>query len=167
MEAVYQTPWSKTSRHNIHSLCAHFKDRLSVKYRGPRRLDLTYTRAVHTSKTNTAMDAGRAYLHLYLTINWGISVCVRVSVCVCVCVCVRLCVSTFLNVSSPNLVGTFYGSWHVTWAICLCTQRACACVHTLIFKRILSKFAGNILRLTISGKDYVLFIFTNRARVRD
>jgi hypothetical protein len=37
------------------------------------------------------------------------------------------------------------------------------CVHSLIFERILSKFAGNILRLTISGKDYVLFIFTHRS----
>jgi hypothetical protein len=32
-------------------------------------------------------------------------------------------------------------------------------VHSLI---IMSKFAGNILRLTISGKDYVLFMVTHR-----
>jgi hypothetical protein len=52
---------------------------------------------------------------------------------------------------------------------CSCTVRARACVlsaricvHSLIFERIMSKFAGNILRLTISGKDYVLFIVTHR-----
>jgi hypothetical protein len=39
----------------------------------------------------------------YLTINWGISVCLSV------CLCVRLYVSTVLNGSSPNLEGTFYG----------------------------------------------------------
>jgi hypothetical protein len=38
--------------------------------------------------------------------------------------------------------------------------KARSCVHSLIFERIMSKFAVNILRLTISGKDYVLFIFT-------
>jgi hypothetical protein len=56
--------------------------------------------------------------HIYLTINWGIyvcvsvclSVCVYVCVSVCVCVSVRLYVSTFLNGSSSNLEGTFYGS---------------------------------------------------------
>jgi hypothetical protein len=42
-------------------------------------------------------------------------------------------------------------------------QRARACVHSLIFERIVSELAGNILRLTIGGKDYVLFIFTHRA----
>jgi hypothetical protein len=36
-------------------------------------------------------------------------------------------------------------------------------VHSLIFERILFKFARNILRLTISVKDYVLFISTHRA----
>jgi hypothetical protein len=78
---------------------------------------------------------------------------------------------SFLNASSPNLEGTFYGSWHVAWAIyCVCVHatRACVlsarvCVHSLIFERIMSKFSGNILRLTISGKDYVLFMFTHRA----
>jgi hypothetical protein len=101
-----------------------------------------------------------------------------VCVCVCVSVCasVQLYVSTFLNGSSPNLERTFYGSWHVPWAIYfVCARnvhaRACVlsartCVHLLIFERILSKFAGNILRLTITGKDYVLFIFTRCARAR-
>jgi hypothetical protein len=42
------------------------------------------------------------------------------------------------------------------------THRARACVHSLTFERIMSKFAGNILRLTITGKDYVLFIVTHR-----
>jgi hypothetical protein len=107
----------------------------------------------------------------HLTTNWGISVCV--SVCVCVCLSVRLYISTFLNGSSLNLERTFYGSWHVSWAINFCSAhnaRACACVlnarpfvHSLIFERIISKFAGNILLLTISIKDYVLFIFTHRA----
>jgi hypothetical protein len=94
-------------------------------------------------------------------------------VCLSVCVSVRLYVSTFLNGSSPNLEGTFYGAWHVPWAIyvlgarnvrtCALVLSACTCVNSLIFERILSKFAGNILRLTISGKDYLLFIFTHRA----
>ena len=43
-----------------------------------------------------------------------------------------------------------------------CVLSARVCVHSLIFERIMSKFAGNILRLTISGKDYVLFIVTHR-----
>jgi hypothetical protein len=38
-----------------------------------------------------------------------------------------------------------------------------ACVHSLIFERIHFKFAGNILRLTISVKDYVRLMFTHRA----
>jgi hypothetical protein len=91
---------------------------------------------------------------------------------VCLCVSVRLYVSTFLNGSSPHLEGTIYGSWHVPWAIyvlCVRNVRARACVlsartsvHSLICERILSKLAGNILRLTISGKDYVLLIVTHR-----
>jgi hypothetical protein len=73
-----------------------------------------------------------------------------------------LYVSTVLNGSSPNVQGTFYGSWHVPWAIYFVSRnaraRACVlsarvCVHSLIFERIKSKFAGNILRLTICGKD--------------
>jgi hypothetical protein len=46
---------------------------------------------------------------------------------------------------------------------CACVLYARACVPSLIFERIISKFAGNILLLTISVKDYVLFIFTHRA----
>jgi hypothetical protein len=50
------------------------------------------------------------------------------------------------------------------------THRARACVRAkrarmyalAYFERIMSKFAGNILQLTISGKDYVLFIVTHR-----
>jgi hypothetical protein len=117
------------------------------------------------------------YIHtyIYLTIHWGISVCVSVCLYVCLCVCasVRLYVSTVLNGSSKHLEGTFYGSWHVPWAIyCLCAHnaRACACVlnaracvHSLIFERIISKCAGNILLLTIRVNDYVLFMFTHRA----
>jgi hypothetical protein len=44
-----------------------------------------------------------------------------------------------------------------------CVLSSRTCVYSLMFERILSKFAGNILRLTMSGKDYVLFIFTHRA----
>jgi hypothetical protein len=78
------------------------------------------------------------------------------------------------NGFSPNMLGTYYYSPSVlrtTYFSCSRTvrTRACVlsarvCVHSLIFERIMSKFAGNILRLTISGKDYVLFIFTHRAR---
>jgi hypothetical protein len=114
----------------------------------------------------------------YLTMNWGISVCVSVCVCVCVCMClcvclsVRLYVSTFLNRFSPNLEETLYGSCHVRWAIyCVSARNARACVlcareyvHSNIFERIHFKFAGNILQITISSKGYVLFfIFTLRA----
>jgi hypothetical protein len=122
-------------------------------------------------------------------------VCVCLCVCVCVCLFVRLYVSTVLNGSSPNEEGSFYGSWHVPWAIyfvCARNVRACACsVHVLTacacflepiiasgsfivtvywtvmsiqtVERILSKCAGNVLLLTISVKDYVLFMFTHRA----
>jgi hypothetical protein len=47
----------------------------------------------------------------------------------------------------------------------VCVLNARACVHSLIFERIISKFAGNILLLTVSVKDYVLFIYTHRAHV--
>jgi hypothetical protein len=116
---------------------------------------------------------------------------------VSVCLSVRLYVSTVLNGSSPNLEGTFYGSWQIPWAIYVVgarNARACACsVHVLTacafyigevwnqlspefhvsslcteqscllqaVERILSKFAGNVLLLTISVKDYVLFMFTH------
>jgi hypothetical protein len=56
--------------------------------------------------------------------------------------------------------GLFMFLVHATRA---CVLNARACVHSLIFERIISKIAGNILRLTISVKDYVLFIFTHRA----
>jgi hypothetical protein len=46
---------------------------------------------------------------------------------------------------------------------CACVLTACACVHSLIFERSLFEFAGNILRLTISVKDYVFVMFTHRA----
>jgi hypothetical protein len=63
--------------------------------------------------------------------------------------------SKLSNGFSPNLLFMF-------------THRARACVRAkharmcafAYFERIMSKFAGNILRLTISGKDYVLFIVT-------
>jgi hypothetical protein len=46
---------------------------------------------------------------------------------------------------------------------CACVLNAHACVHSLSFERIITKFAGNILLLTISVKDYVFFSFTHRA----
>jgi hypothetical protein len=46
--------------------------------------------------------------------------------------------------------------------VCARNVRPRVCVPSLIFERIMSKFAGNILRLTISGKDYVLFIVKHR-----
>jgi hypothetical protein len=56
------------------------------------------------------------------------------------------------------------------FVVCTPRARACACVlnarvpvHSLIFERIISRFAGNILLLTINVKDYVLFIFTHCA----
>jgi hypothetical protein len=48
----------------------------------------------------------------------------------------------------------------------VCVLNARACVHSLIFERIISQFAGNILLLTISVKDYVLFIFKDCACAR-
>jgi hypothetical protein len=104
-----------------------------------------------------------------LTINWGISVCV----CVCVCVCPAM---RFQNgyVSSHNLEWTFYGSWHGAWAIYsvrarnvrayACMQSARACVRSLIFLCIISTFAGNILRITTSSMNYVLFMFKHCER---
>jgi hypothetical protein len=46
---------------------------------------------------------------------------------------------------------------------CACVLNARVYVHSLIFERILFKFGGNILRLTISVKDYVLFMFMHWA----
>jgi hypothetical protein len=93
-------------------------------------------------------------------------------VCLCVCLCVCVCPVIRFNGSPPSLEETFYWSWHVTWAInfvralnaraCACVLNARACVNSLIFERILSKFAGNILRLILRGRDYILFIFTHR-----
>jgi hypothetical protein len=42
-----------------------------------------------------------------------------------------------------------------------CTEQSCL-LQTV--EQILSKFAGNVLLLTIRVKDYVLFMFTHRAR---
>jgi hypothetical protein len=46
---------------------------------------------------------------------------------------------------------------------CACVLNARTCMYSLISERILSKFAGDILWLTLSGKDYVLYIFTHCA----
>jgi hypothetical protein len=42
-----------------------------------------------------------------------------------------------------------------------------ACVHSLNFERMLSKFAGNILRFTTSGMGYVIFMFMHRAHANE
>jgi hypothetical protein len=51
------------------------------------------------------------------------------------------------------------------------THRACvqACVwlkHSLIFGRILFKFAGHILHITTSYMGYIFIMFTHRGHVR-
>jgi hypothetical protein len=45
---------------------------------------------------------------------------------------------------------------------CSCVLNARVCVHLLIFVRIISKASGYTLLLTLSVKDYVLFMFTRR-----
>jgi hypothetical protein len=71
--------------------------------------------------------------------------------CVCLFVCLYVCMCVCLSVR-------LYVSY-----LCARNARACACVLNAIFERILFKFAGNILRLTISVNDYVLSMFTHRA----
>jgi hypothetical protein len=134
---------------------------------------------------------------IYLTIKWGIAVCM----CVCVSVCVSVCLSgyTFPHFSTDLLqiwrepstghdtfrglyivcvharrararaVRTYWPRAHVTWhqlspavhLSSLCTEQSCL---PQTVKRILSKFAGNVLLLIISVNDNVLFMFTHRAR---
>jgi hypothetical protein len=63
----------------------------------------------------------------YLTINWGISVCL--SVCLCVCLSVCLSGYTFPQCSTDLLQvwrETFYGSWAI-YVVCAHNARACAC----------------------------------------
>jgi hypothetical protein len=85
-------------------------------------------------------------------------VCVCVSVCVCVCVSVSPAIRFHI---SQRIFSKFGGN--IIWVM--------TCVHSLIFERIHFELARNILRLTISVKDYVLFKFTQRShaceRVRD
>jgi hypothetical protein len=64
-----------------------------------------------------------------------------------------------------RIVGYFCVSAHST-RVCACVPNAHVCMHSLIF-RIIFKFAGNILRLTISVKDYILFMFTHGAHPCD
>jgi hypothetical protein len=54
-----------------------------------------------------------------------------------------------------------YFSYSRTVRARACVLSARVCVHSLIFERIISKFDGNILQLTIRGKDYVLFLVTH------
>jgi hypothetical protein len=97
-----------------------------------------------------------------------VSVCVCVCLCVCLCVCVSVCPAIRFHISQrifsklgeniiwvmARIVGYYCFSAHNACA-CTCVLNARACVHSLIFERIISKFAGNILLLTISVKDYV------------
>jgi hypothetical protein len=119
------------------------------------------TLCINTSRWNTLSNAK------YILLEIG----EFLYVCVSVCLSVRLYVSTFLNGSSPNWEGTSYGSWHVAWAIySACANNARAkCARMCAFAYFWTdyvQFAENILRLTISGKDYVLFIFTHSPRTR-
>jgi hypothetical protein len=102
-----------------------------------------------------------------------VSVCLPV--CVCVCVRVSLCPAIRFHISQrifsnigeniiwvmPRIKGYLFFRSHTARS---CVLSARACVHLLIFERIISKCAGNILLLTISIKDYILFMFTHRAR---
>jgi hypothetical protein len=83
-----------------------------------------------------------------------------VSVCLCVCLSVCLSCYTFPQFSTdlPQMFrepstghDTFRGLNFFFARECVLNARVC--VHSLIFERIKSKFAGNILRLTICGKD--------------
>jgi hypothetical protein len=102
-------------------------------------------------------------------------------VCVCLSVCLSVCVSVCLSgYTFPHFSTNLHQIWrehsmgHDTYRgllICCsalheraCVLNTCACLHSLIFERILFRsFAGNILRLTISVKDYILFMFTHCA----
>jgi hypothetical protein len=92
---------------------------------------------------------------LNLTINWGIYVCV----CVCVCPVKRFQIfsTDSLKIWREHSMGydMLHGLYMCAHNMCMhaCMQSVRACVHLLIFEWIMSKFAGNILRLIISGKD--------------
>jgi hypothetical protein len=89
-----------------------------------------------------------------LTINFEISVCL----CVCLSVCPAIRFHSSQRIFSKS--GGEPSTGHDTFrGLYICAR---VFVHSLIFERIMSKFAGNILRLTISGKYYVLFIVTHR-----
>jgi hypothetical protein len=101
----------------------------------------------------------------YLTINWGMYVCVCLCVCVCVCPAIRFHIS-------QRIFSKFGGI--IIWVMTRIVGYLFVSAHTvysLISEQIFSKFAGNKLRLTINNKDYVLFIFTHgmraSARVRE
>jgi hypothetical protein len=81
------------------------------------------------------------------------NLCVSVSVCVSVCPAIRFhssqrifskCSGNLLRVITRSVGYIFFRA---------CVLNAHVCVNSLIFERIKSKFAGNILRLTICGKD--------------
>jgi hypothetical protein len=94
-------------------------------------------------------------------------------VCMSICLCVCLSGYTFLHLSTDLLqiwseYSTGHDTLHGLYIYVVCTQRVCACqaracVYSLTFEQSMSKCAGNILRLAISGKDYVLMMFTHCA----
>jgi hypothetical protein len=84
----------------------------------------------------------------------------------CVSVCLYVCLSGYTFPHSQRIFPKFGENilWVMTRIVgylfvsarnaCACVLNARACVHWLIFERILHKFAGNVLLLTISVKDY-------------
>jgi hypothetical protein len=107
-----------------------------------------------------------------LTISWGMSVCVSL----CPAVRFRISQRIFSKFGGNILwVMTRIMGYSLLCArnacacvlnVCTCVLNASACLNSLICIWIISKFAGNILRLTTSDKDYVLFMVTHHAGER-
>jgi hypothetical protein len=90
--------------------------------------------------------------------------CVCVCLCVCLSLCLSVCVCPAIRFHISKRIFSKYGEnilWVMTRIVgyffsahkaraCACVLNERACVHSLIFERIISKFAGNILLLTIS-----------------
>jgi hypothetical protein len=81
--------------------------------------------------------------------------------CVCLCVCLCVCVCPAIHFHILQRIFSKFGG-NIVWVktriyifsthnarACACVLNARACVHSLIFVRILSNLARNILRLTI------------------
>jgi hypothetical protein len=121
-------------------------------------------------------------------------VCVSVCLCVCVSVRLYVSTVLNGSSPSLEETLLRVMTRSVGYILCVCTQRArlrvqCARINRVrmlhepiiasgsfivtgteqscllqTVEQILSKFAGNVLLLTISVKDYILFMFTHRAR---